>query len=73
MSDRLTGRVEIILVETYLLLGVQQIKVNWLQGLLKVTVLGLAIVNIGLFDKCNQITRDVSKLRILYWRENYYL
>ena len=55
--------VEIILVETYLLLiqGVQQVKVYWMQGLLKVIALGLAIVNISLYNKCNDITRDVNR------------
>ena len=57
--------VEIILVETYRLKGVQQIKVYWLQALLKVTVLGLAIVNTWMFRECTKITRDVKFYKIV--------
>ena len=53
--------VEIILVETYLLLGVQQIKLYWMQALLKIVALGLAIVNMSLYNKCDDITRDVNR------------
>ena len=57
--------VEIILVEIYLLLGVQQIKLYWMQGLLKVTALGLAIVNISLFNDCDKLTREVNRELLL--------
>ena len=54
---------EIILVEIYLLLLCQQIKLYWMKGLLKVTALGLAIVNIGLFSDCkSEGTRPVIKI-----------
>ena len=63
---------EIILVEIYLLVLCQQIKVYWMKGLLKVTALGLAIVNIGLFSDCtSEGTRPVIKL--FYIGKNIFL
>ena len=50
--------VEIILVEIYLMLG-RRIKLD-LMILLKVTALGLAIVNLCVFSSCQGYTRTVS-------------